>query len=90
MNDVPILDRCEFVGGPYDGFVWFPHHGGAVTSKWYLERSQFHGVPSAGHPTSAEFHEIDLLWVDGPQGEAYYMQRDDVHWRAVDMEAMMS
>lgn len=85
----PLVDRCELVGGPYDGFVWFPHHDGKIVSKWYTERSNF-DVPTSRHPTVGEFHELDLLWVDGPHGEAYYMQTDDVRWKAVDMEVMLS
>lgn len=85
----PLVDRCEFVGGPYDGFVWFPRSGGQVVSKWYMEPGQFQ-VSTSGYPTEGQFYELDLLWVDGPHGEAYYMQRDDVHWHAVDMEVLMS
>lgn len=89
---IPLVDRVELVGGPYDGFVLLPHLGG-VASKWMAEKNNpeayagsysLHGAPAVAH-----FYEIDLVWVDGPHGEAYYMMQDDVHWKAVDMEELL-
>lgn len=92
MNDIPLVDRCELIGGAYDGFVLYPHQEGAV-SKWHHQKGDptaFAGSWSlSGCPTMAQFHEIDLVWLDGPHGEAYYMQTDDVHWKAVDMEEIL-
>lgn len=91
VADIPLVDRCELVGGPYDGFVLLPQVAG-VASKWMSERNNpeaYAGSYSlSGAPTVAMFHEIDLVWVDGPHGDAYYMMQDDVHWKAVDAEVM--
>lgn len=92
VAEIPMVERCELVGGPYDGFVLLPHQGGAI-SKWFYDQKNpeaFAGSYSlSGAPTVAMFHEIDLVWVDGPHGEAYYMMQDDVHWKAVDMEQVL-
>lgn len=87
------VEQCELVGGPYDGFVLLPRHAGFV-SRYWREQNDPRGFMRAwspeGHPTLAQFLELDLLLVDGERGEAYYRQSDDVRWRLVEMEELLS
>jgi hypothetical protein len=90
---VSSLTYCELCGGPYDGFVLLPQHSGFI-SKYMSGRDDpeafMQSWSAKNHPTEVEFLEMDLFRVDGPMGEAWYRQADDVRWRMIDMEAMMS
>jgi hypothetical protein len=86
-------EQCELVGGPYDGFVLLPRYSGFVSRYMASrgdERAFMESWSPEGHPTTVQFLEVDLLLADGDRGEAYYRQADDIRWRLVDMEELLS
>lgn len=85
------MSRLQLIGGPYDGYSWYPMHQ-LILSEFYNEipppfaeqwgemDMDYTHVETGTHPTSGKFVSEDHVIMRGDLGDAEYLWAEHDRW----------